>query len=355
MLISYACRAILVLILLFASQLVSSRGLAAPARFWISTDGEDPGTPDVASFVAATGVARRLHIWAQPRTTSSGDWHATTNPFLEFQNVSLNVLSEQTTFTIDSTNIEVHNPMLTSGNPRYGEVSDSSTGLSEAPGPSPGLYDYPPSPFLQGLLGLQGYSIPATLGDGFGGTCDALDPYCAITSVGSPAWLFASFTLTPSTDSGTVEFWLQVGTNGMNHVGEDSSMTEVEFGVDSIGAAPALYDPSTDRDVRLPDDDSDAVLTLAGPGDYNGDGVVDALDYAVWTSQFGSNRYDADGNGDGRVNLADYTVWRNHLAASMLPILHSLNVPEPATAALLGVALIALVRLSRAMPSSSAG
>ncbi|MCO6043220.1 hypothetical protein NG895_04820 [Aeoliella sp. ICT_H6.2] len=351
---SPSLRAILLLSLL-ANGLSGGWAAAAPARFWISTDGEDPGTPGVARAVAASGVARRLYIWAQPRTTAAGEWNASTNPFLELQNVSLNVLSPQTTFSIDSTNIEVHNPTLTSGNPRFADVNDSSTGLSEAPGTSPGLYDYPPAPFLQGLLGLQGYSVPATDGDGFGGTCDSLDTYCGTTTDGSPAWLFASFSLTPTASSGTIEFSLQVGVNGMSHVGESSSAMQVEFGVDTLGLAPAAYDPSIDREVTFVEDDRDAVLSLAGPGDYNADGTVDELDFAVWKVQFGSKTYDADGNGDGDVDIADYTVWRNHLATAPAAISHSQAVPEPRTAAWLLLTITSLVRLSGATPSSSDG
>ncbi len=51
------------------------------------------------------------------------------------------------------------------------------------------------------------------------------------------------------------------------------------------------------------------------PGDYDGSGIVDEVDYIVWRSQFGrtGNDLPADGNGDGRVDAADYTVWRDNL------------------------------------------
>jgi hypothetical protein len=52
------------------------------------------------------------------------------------------------------------------------------------------------------------------------------------------------------------------------------------------------------------------------PGDYNGDGLVDTLDYQVWKSHWGMTPacyYDGDGNGNGIVDAADYTVWRDHL------------------------------------------
>jgi hypothetical protein len=71
------------------------------------------------------------------------------------------------------------------------------------------------------------------------------------------------------------------------------------------------------------------ILTLASDvtGDYNGDGVVDASDYAVWSRYLPRfPMLSADGNGNGILDAADYTVWRDHLAtggASSSP------VPEP--------------------------
>jgi hypothetical protein len=79
------------------------------------------------------------------------------------------------------------------------------------------------------------------------------------------------------------------------------------------------------------------------PGDFNHDGQVTAADYAVWRSAFGaSSQLDADGNADGIVDAADYVVWRNQFTAnqSSLGALGTLSVPEPATLAVLEIALI---------------
>ncbi|QDU57038.1 hypothetical protein [Aeoliella mucimassa] len=316
---------------------------AAPAAFWFSTDATLPGTPGVPEFTSAVGIPRTLHIWAQPNTLTSGDWNASTNPFLKFQNVSLDIVSPESTFDIDPDSIVVYNPTYASGEDRFSNVGDSSTGLTESDGSALGSYDDLPIGFSKGLLDLQGFSMPANYAQGFGVTCDASDSYCGTTDSGSPAWLFASFAVTPTSDTGSVEFWMQIGRNGINGVDASDALLgsgtiEVQFGIDTEGFAPFDYDAEYDRKLTLANDDSDVTLLLAGPGDYNADGAVDELDYAVWKKDFGTNSYDADGNGDGIVSLADYTIWRDNLDATSTGALASLNVsqvPEPSTFAML--------------------
>ncbi len=332
---------------------------AAPAVFWVSTSGTIPDAPGVAEFVSAANVPRRLHIWAQPRTLVAGAWHPTTNPFLTFQNVSLDVVSPQSSFSIDPDTIDVYNPLYSTGKHRYTSVSDSTTGLTESTGAEPGTYDDLPSGFSKGLLDLQGYSVPPADADGFGVACDSIDSYCATTSAGSDAWLFASFTVTPSASSGVLEFSLQIGLNGMNHVGEGSGDMLVEFGVDTQGLPPADYDPEFDRKITFADDDRDAVLTLSIPGDYDGDGDVDATDYTTWKTDFGTHSYDSDGNGDATVNLADYTIWRDHLQPPPAAFALTRAVPEPTSRAIvLLLAAILPARFRRPlspMPPSGGG
>jgi hypothetical protein len=49
-------------------------------------------------------------------------------------------------------------------------------------------------------------------------------------------------------------------------------------------------------------------------GDYNDDGVVDAVDYTVWRNTLGqiATNLPADGNNNGRVDAEDYTVWKTN-------------------------------------------
>lgn len=71
------------------------------------------------------------------------------------------------------------------------------------------------------------------------------------------------------------------------------------------------------------------------PGDYNGDGQVDAGDYVRWRNHLGDTDETAlNGNGDGGdVSLSDYTWWKQHYGTpnSGAASLSMTSVPEPAT------------------------
>ncbi|MEM8864089.1 MAG: cytochrome c peroxidase [Planctomycetota bacterium] len=85
------------------------------------------------------------------------------------------------------------------------------------------------------------------------------------------------------------------------------------------------------------------------PGDYNGDGLVDADDYLVWKEDFlaAADQFAplmADGDNDGIVNIADYSIWRDNLGArwddGVAAAVSFASTPEPG-ASVLVLALLA--------------
>jgi hypothetical protein len=87
-------------------------------------------------------------------------------------------------------------------------------------------------------------------------------------------------------------------------------------------------------------------------GDFNNDGVVDAVDYTVWRNNFGDlDETNINNNGDGGdVGPGDYTLWKSSYG-NMAPGsggLGSYAVPEPVSAAMLLPLIVAgLMRASR--------
>ncbi len=87
------------------------------------------------------------------------------------------------------------------------------------------------------------------------------------------------------------------------------------------------------------------VTTLPGlPGDYNGDGKVDAADYVAWRK----------GASPSPNSIGDYNTWRTNFgtgAGSGSSGLVGGNVPEPNAVALMMFGLLSLVALRRCQPS----
>jgi hypothetical protein len=72
------------------------------------------------------------------------------------------------------------------------------------------------------------------------------------------------------------------------------------------------------------------------PGDYNGDDVVDAVDYAVWRNNLGdADETNINNNGDGGdVSLTDYTWWKERYGNTAAGAGGGgLAVPEPSSLA----------------------
>lgn len=78
------------------------------------------------------------------------------------------------------------------------------------------------------------------------------------------------------------------------------------------------------------------VSSPAPSGDYNDNGVVDAADYVLWRNG-GPLQNEVDT--PGTVDVADYTAWRARFGNTSGMGLGTVQVPEPASGALLAVCL----------------
>ena len=120
---------------------------------------------------------------------------------------------------------------------------------------------------------------------------------------------------TPPLPSGSYTFWLQQGTPG-------STLYQFDF------------------EVFL-------------PGDYNGNGIVDAADYTVWRNTVGSaSDFRADGTGpsgtpDQVVDRLDYNFWKLKYAdgAGSAAAAEFAMAPEPVSVTFASIALICLGNL----------
>lgn len=76
-------------------------------------------------------------------------------------------------------------------------------------------------------------------------------------------------------------------------------------------------------------------------GDYNGDSVVDAADYAVWRDSMGQNGIGlpADGSGNGSVGQEDYDLWKANFGTGGAGA-GAEGVPEPEAGAAITIGLI---------------
>jgi arabinogalactan endo-1,4-beta-galactosidase len=87
------------------------------------------------------------------------------------------------------------------------------------------------------------------------------------------------------------------------------------------------------------------------PGDFNGDGMVDAADLAVWQGEFGNvaGGAAADGDHDGDVDGVDFLTWQRNLQGLSQSERASIAAPEPDAEAVLllltgGSAILARAR-----------
>ncbi|MFB3893306.1 MAG: hypothetical protein ACE15C_14935 [Phycisphaerae bacterium] len=88
-----------------------------------------------------------------------------------------------------------------------------------------------------------------------------------------------------------------------------------------------------------------ALSRIAYPGDANRDGIVDMADYVIWFNNFGQTGMtwdQGDFDGEGLVDMADYVLWFANFGSDQ-----NAGVPEPATAVLLALSGLAILRRGR--------
>ena len=76
------------------------------------------------------------------------------------------------------------------------------------------------------------------------------------------------------------------------------------------------------------------------PGDFNGNGVVDAADYTIYRDNLGGDSAALGGNGSGAatVVVADYDLWKQNFGPSGTGSTSA--VPEPTGLVLLGLVVV---------------
>jgi hypothetical protein len=93
------------------------------------------------------------------------------------------------------------------------------------------------------------------------------------------------------------------------------------------------------------------VAVLTPSADFNGDEIVDGQDLLVWQRGLGLSAQtgiaNGDANRDGTVDADDLLVWKNQFGTNPAALVSAGNVPEPAGAALVAVALAFLRSLRR--------
>ena len=95
------------------------------------------------------------------------------------------------------------------------------------------------------------------------------------------------------------------------------------------------------------------VYVLAG--DYNGDHVVNAADYAVWRDHLGSSDKLPNDMSPGAVTVDDYNVWMQNFGAVLPgPGGGSLAVPEPASLVIFSSVTLSLAVVGRRKTTNSA-
>jgi hypothetical protein len=83
-------------------------------------------------------------------------------------------------------------------------------------------------------------------------------------------------------------------------------------------------------------------------GDYNGDGIVNAIDYTMFRDRLGSNNALPNDNGLGvPISNAHYALWRSNFGNPGSGSGGGSAVPEPASLLLIAISMVGMMTSSR--------
>jgi len=163
-----------------------------------------------------------------------------------------------------------------------------------------------------------------------------LDPEIGIPSLASVEFLLADYTFEDDAQDYLVDTWTEIDLSPLRVAGIAGLSLRLS------SSDNGFFGMNTPAYVAV----DNLTFDVALPGDYNRDGLVDAIDYAVWRETLGEATLPgaaADGTLDGQVTIEDYHLWRRHFSATALPstALPSIAAaaPEPAT----GMAALSVV------------
>lgn len=175
-----------------------------------------------------------------------------------------------------------------------------------------------------------------------------------------------TFLLVGDFEEGDIVHYLASVNNGLDQIDNETAFVDATAyaGYGNItGPINSLEDAieNTDGDILVgkypstPLEDTDVTIFLELPtqepiaGDYNGDGVVDSVDYATWRNNYGASGSGVlgDGNGDGIVDAADYTVWRDNYNPIAAASSSANGVPEGSTGGLVAMGIASLGAVNR--------
>jgi len=274
-------------------------------NFWLASTASPPSTPVV--YVPLGGTVE-LHVWARPA------------PGRNLAAFALNLVATQSGVATFE-DVEVLNPTLDgAGTRRFQLVFDTASGL---------LADDDGIRGFQGFNLFPGGGLPAAAG--VGPTCGG-DPGCA--DAGGPAWQLATAVLA-GTAYGSTELFLEIGTQGLWQsppqapAPDPPANTAAAFGLpnDVVHA----WGPAASPDMRNQHAGAADATVHVALADFNANGRVEGNDLLIWHRGLGSGQAlsEGDANDDDLVDGVDFAAWSFQYGMSVPVSAAARMAPEP--------------------------